>query len=208
MKHSFTDEFASLDSYLSRLPVRFKILSCLSFIILIVLTPIKIKFAFVFYSLSITFLILASRIPLLFFLKRLLAILPFVALVAVSSPFIQKDGWTIFISCLMKAVLIILCLILLIQTTRFNLLLNALANLEVPGLIIMLLSFMYRYLFIVEDEILRKKRALDSRSGGKRGWRIMRSTANMLGSLFIHIYERAERIYLAMCARGYKTNQG
>ena len=206
MRHSFTDEFANIDSYLSRLPVRFKVVSCSVFLILIVLTPIKIRLAFVFYVLLVVSLIFVSKIPLLFILKRLLRILPFMFLVAVSVPFIQADGWMIFISCLTKAVLIILSLILLIQTTHFNHLLNALNSLKVPGLIIMLLSFMYRYLFVVEDEILRKKRALDSRSAGRRDWRIMKSTANMLGSLFIHTYERAERIYLAMCARGYKGN--
>ena len=153
------------------------------------------------------FLIILSRIPWIFFLKRVLVILPFVALVAVSIPFIQEDGWTIFFNCLIKAVLIILCLILLTQTTRFNHLLSALSELKVPGLIIMLLSFMYRYLFLVEDEILRKKRALESRSVGKRGWRVLKSIANMVGSLFIHSYERAERIYLAMCARGYSSNR-
>ena len=207
MKHSFSDEFANLDSSLSRLSAKHKIITCLAFVILIVITPIRIKFAFVFYSLFIIFLIFVSKIPLIFFLKRLLGILPFVVLVAISVPFIQKDGWIIFISCLIKAVLIILSLTLLIETTRFIYLLNALSSLKVTGLIIMLLSFMYRYLFVIEDEILRKKRALDSRSIGKRGWRIIKSTANVVGSLFIHTYERAERIYLAMCARGYKVSQ-
>ena len=207
MHHSFSDKFAHLDSLLSRLPVRFKVISCFTLVILIALTPISIKYVFLLYSLFIACLIFISKIPLLFFLKRLLTVLPFVILVVISVPFIQKDGWIIFISCLVKAILIILSLILLIQTTRFNHLLDALAKLRVPDLIIKLLSFMYRYLFVVEDEILRKKRALDLRSAGKRDWRTMRSTANMLGSLFIHTYERAERVYLAMCARGYKGGQ-
>ncbi|MGD9014508.1 MAG: energy-coupling factor transporter transmembrane component T [Candidatus Omnitrophota bacterium] len=207
MHHSFSDQFANLDSCLSRLSVRFKILFCLVFVVLIVLTPIRMKYAFTLYGIFVIWLIFASKIHLLFFLKRLLSILPFVILVVVSIPFIQQDGWIIFISCILKSILIILSLILLIQTTRFNHLLNELRNLRVPGLIIMLLSFMYRYLFVVEDEILRKKRALDLRSAGKRDWKIMKSTANMLGSLFIHTYERAERIYLAMCARGYKISK-
>jgi len=208
MHHSFTDRFANLDSVLSRLSARFKIIFCLGLVILIVLSPLRLKFAFLLYILLIIFLIFLSKIPLLFFLKRLLAILPFVILVAVSIPFIQKDGWVIFIGCFIKAVLIILSLILLTQTTHFNHLLNALNNLKIPGLIIMLLSFMYRYLFVLEDEILRKKRALDLRSAGKKDYRIMKSMANMAGSLFIHTYERAERIYLAMCARGYKSSEG
>lgn len=207
MRHSFSDEFANLNSFLSRLSVKFKIIFCLAFVILIALTPIGLKFIFLFYSLFIILLIYVSKIPLLFFLKRILTILPFVALVAVSIPFIQKDGWVIFASCLIKAVLIILSLTLLMQTTHFSRLLNALSSFKVPGLIVMLLSFMYRYLFVLEDGILRKRRALDSRSAGKKDWRLAKSTANMVGSLFIHTYERAERIYLAMCARGYKQSQ-
>ena len=206
MNHSFVDEFAHLDSFLSRLPVRFKIIFCFSFVLLVVLTPIEIKYAFVFYSLFVVSLIFISRIPLIFFLKRLLIVLPFVALVAISVPFMRSDGWLIFAGCITRALLVILSLSLLIQTTHYNQLLNALRDLKVPGVILMLLSFMYRYLFVLEDEILRKKRALESRSGNRRGWRIFKSTANLVGSLFIHTYERAERIYLAMCARGYKAS--
>lgn len=208
MHHSFSDEFADLDSRLSRLPVKPKIISCLIFVILVGVTPISIKPAFLAYSLIVVLFIFASKIPPVFLIKRLLAILPFAALVAISAPFVQKQGWAIFISCLVKAALIILALILLIQTSRFNNLLKALGSLKVPGLIITLLSFMYRYLFVLEDEILRKKRALNARSAGRRDWRLMKSTANMAGSLFIHTYERAERIYLAMCARGYESNEG
>jgi len=207
MHHSFSDQFAGLDSPLSRLSAKCKILSCLGLVFLIVLTPISIKYAFAFYGSLLILLMAISRIPWLFFLKRLLLILPFLVLIAVSAPFIQGDGWLIFAGCLIKAVLIILMLTLLIQTTHFNYLLNALRSLKVSALIITLLSFMYRYLFVVEDEILRKKRALQLRSCGKRDGRIMKSTANMLGSLFIHTYERAERIYLAMCARGYKSSE-
>ena len=208
MHHSFSDEFASLDSFLSRMPVRFKIISCLVLVISVVLMPISIKYFFVLYALFTAYLIFVSRIPLLFFLRRLLTVLPFVLLVAVSVPFIKNDGWVVFINCLVRAVLIILTLILLIQTTRFSRLLNALAEFKVPELIIKLLSFMYRYLFVVEDEALRKKRALDLRSAGRRDWAMAKSTANMLGSLFVHAYERAERIYLAMCARGYESSEG
>ena len=207
MKHSFADQFAGLDSWLNRLSAEYKILCCLISVILIALTPIELESAFIVYAALLSFLIFTSGIPLLFFVKRLIAVLPFVIIVALSVPFIQRDGWVIFISCIIKAALIILSLNLLIQTTRFSRLLSALGRLGVPGVIIMLLSFMYRYLFVVEDEILRKRRALKSRSAQAKGLRMMKSTANMAGSLFIQTYERAERVYLAMCARGYKPGQ-
>jgi len=206
MRHSFSDKFANLDSLLSRLSIKFKVLFCLGFVFLVVLTSIKFELVFLFYGLFVVLLIFVSKIPISFILRRWLTVLPFLALVLVSVPFIQEDGWVIFTSCLIKASLVILTLTLLIQTTHFSNLLKALESLKVPGLIIMLFSFMYRYLFVVEDEVLRKKRALESRCSAKAGWSLIKSTANMAGSLFIHTYERAERVYLAMCARGYKVD--
>ena len=47
------------------------------------------------------------------------------------------------------------------------------------------------------------KQARDSRNfGGKRLWQI-RTIGNMIGTLFIRSYERGERIYAAMMARGF-----
>jgi cobalt/nickel transport system permease protein len=62
---------------------------------------------------------------------------------------------------------------------------------------------MYRYLFLLEDQLLRTKRAFESRNINKNGFKNIRALSNVLGTLFIRTYERAERIYMAMCARGY-----
>ena len=62
---------------------------------------------------------------------------------------------------------------------------------------------MYRYIFVLVDEILRMKQARDSRNfGGNRLWQL-RTIGNMIGTLFIRSYERGERVYAAMLARGY-----
>ena len=47
------------------------------------------------------------------------------------------------------------------------------------------------------------KQARDSRNfGGSRLWQL-RTIGNMTGTLFIRSYERAERVYVAMLARGF-----
>jgi cobalt/nickel transport system permease protein len=68
---------------------------------------------------------------------------------------------------------------------------------------------MWRYLAVLVDEALRMMRARDSRSGSWEGrgggtllWRA-RVTGAMAGTLFLRGYERSERIYSAMLARGY-----
>ena len=67
----------------------------------------------------------------------------------------------------------------------------------------MILSFMYRYIFILVDEVMRMKQARDSRNfGGSRLWHV-RTIGRMTGTLFIRSYERGERVYTAMLARGF-----
>ncbi len=64
---------------------------------------------------------------------------------------------------------------------------------------------MYRYTFILLDEILRMKRAKESRQIQKAtNWFEIKTIAQMIGSLFVRSYERGERVYYAMCSRGFK----
>jgi cobalt/nickel transport system permease protein len=80
-----------------------------------------------------------------------------------------------------------------------------------PRLLVAIISFMYRYMFVLVDETMRLLRAREARSarlstrkgGGSLLWRA-RVAGNMVGQLFLRSYERSERIYNAMLARGYR----
>jgi cobalt/nickel transport system permease protein len=101
--------------------------------------------------------------------------------------------------------------LLLAYTTAFADLVDALRALRIPAIIVSIISFMYRYLAVLTDEAGRMSRARQSRSaaaptgraGGSLTWRA-RVTGAMVGSLFIRSYERSERIYAAMLARGFQ----
>ena len=166
-------------------------------------------------------MVLLSRVPLLYILKRSLVIVPFVLLVAALAPFfmqgeiaggfsigswhisVYRQGLQVFLTVLAKSWLSILSLVLLTSTTSFPALLKGLEQLRMPRVMVMLLSFMYRYIFILTDEVMRMKQARDSRNfGGRRLWQI-RTVGNMIGTLFIRSYERGERVYAAMVARGF-----
>jgi cobalt/nickel transport system permease protein len=67
----------------------------------------------------------------------------------------------------------------------------------------MLTSFMYRYSFILIDEMHRMKRARDSRSFGGRSFWQTQVIGHMIGTLFLRSFHRGERVYLAMLSRGY-----
>jgi cobalt/nickel transport system permease protein len=95
--------------------------------------------------------------------------------------------------------------ILLVTTTSIPDLLHALRHLRVSALLVSIVAMMYRYLAVLVDEAMRLVRAREARSvggGGSLAWRA-RVTGHMAGQLFLRSYDRGDRIYAAMLARGY-----
>jgi cobalt/nickel transport system permease protein len=115
-----------------------------------------------------------------------------------------------FASIVVRSWLSVQMAILLTATTQFPDLMHALRHLRLPKLIVAIVSFMYRYLFVLIDEAERLLRARESRSarlspgsgGGSLAWRA-RVAGNMAGQLFLRSYERSDRVYNAMLSRGY-----
>ncbi len=221
MKHSFLDQYSDRDSLIHRLDPRTKLLAALLFILTVVLTPPSSWPAFASYLGLIIILILLAKVPIGYIFKRSLVIMPFVVMIAIFIPFFKRgegagsdnlclwqisvthNGLQILWNILIKAWLAILSLIWLTSTTKLLHLLHGLEQLRLPQIMIMILSFMYRYLFVLVDETMRMKQARDSRNfGGRRSWQI-RTIGNMIGTLFIRSYERGERVYAAMVARGF-----
>lgn len=97
-------------------------------------------------------------------------------------------------------------LVLLTSTTEFAVLVQVLRNLRAPRFLIAMTFMTYRYLFLTLHEVYRLLLAKESRTFTKKrnlNLGTLRSLGNLFGSLFIRAYERSERVYLAMVARGY-----
>jgi cobalt/nickel transport system permease protein len=123
---------------------------------------------------------------------------------------VTDTGLRDVLSIMAKSWLSVQFALLLAYSTAFADLVDALRSLRVPAIIVSIISFMYRYLAVLTDEAARMTRARRSRSaeaaqgrsGGSLRWRAT-VTGSMVGSLFIRSYERSERIYAAMLARGF-----
>ena len=221
MKHSFIDQYSDRDSFIHKLDPRTKLITTMAFILAVALTPPNRWQAFAVYFVLIATLILLSRVPVLYVLKRSLVIIPFVLLIAIFIPFFKEgevagsyniwlwqvsvtySGLQVLWNILVKAWLSILSLILLTSTTKVTNLLKGLEQLHMPRVMVMILSFMYRYIFVLVDEVMRMRQARDSRNFGGSRLRQLRTIGNMTGTLFIRSYERGERVYAAMLARGF-----
>ncbi len=159
-------------------------------------------------------------------LRRVLMLLPFAGLAALSLPFttggrtlftlgplhLSDAGLLRFAAVMVRATLSIGAAALLVQRTPMPHLLQALQGIGVPRLVVAIAATAYRYVFVLVEEATRMDRARQSRSadlpsGRGRGlrwlWWRARGLGGMIGVLFLRSYERSERIYLAMAARGY-----
>jgi len=221
MRHDYIDKYSNIDSVIHRLDPRIKIIFFSTFILFVIFTEPTSFLSFALYGALIAWLIVLSKVPLTVILKRSLVIIPFVLMIALFIPFYKKgelaggysfgslrpvvtyDGVMIFWNVLAKAYLCILSTILLTVSTRLADLLKAFEKLKCPALFTMILSFMYRYIFVVQDELIMMSRAKEARSVGGSKWFHTKALANMIAVLFMRTYERAENVYLAMCSRGF-----
>jgi cobalt/nickel transport system permease protein len=221
------DRYEARASLIHHLDPRVKVVVTVLFIISNALLP---DGAWLAFSLSWGVVLLANllaHLPWNYTLKRSFVAFPF-ALAAItviftipgqalftlalgSWQFTATDAGLIrFASIVVRSWLSVQMAILLVAATQFPDMMHALRHLRVPPLLVAIISFMYRYLFVLSDEVLRLLRARESRSarvagyksGGSIPWRA-RVAGNMAGQLFVRSYERSDRVYNAMLARGY-----
>lgn len=215
MKEVLFDQQASPDNIIHGLDPRAKILTLFPLIFFSTSTPPQFLFSFGLYSLYLIVLTAIARIPIKLLIKRFLVALPFILMVSVYLPFIEQrdlsdpysSGWWQFWNMVVKAFIGIYAMSVLTATTRFSGLIQGFARLRAPELLLMLVSFTYRYMFVLVEEAQRMKRARDARAyGGRWIWQA-KVVGQMIGTLFLRSYERGERVYLAMCSRGYNGTQ-
>ena len=113
-----------------------------------------------------------------------------------------SGGWVSFMSILMRFVLTVGIALTLIAVTGFNAVCIALDKLGTPRVFVVQLVFLYRYMFVLLDEAARMVRARSLRTfeGGGSG---IKAYGPLLGQLLLRTMDRAQRVYLAMCCRGF-----
>ena len=222
MRHEFLDHHSGLDSPIHHLDPRAKVIVFFAFILIGVSIPPHAFLLFAVLAGGLISITRVARLPLFHLIKKLSVVLPFLLVITAFIPFMKKDtvaggynlglgglslsrsGLWIFWNVLIKSCLGIFSIILLYSTTPFPHLVKGLEKLGVPKVFTVLLSFMYRYSFLLVDETHRMKRARDSRSFGGRWLWQLKTVGHMIGTLFLRSFHRAERVYFAMLSRGYQ----
>lgn len=233
MHAHFLDPYRHGGSVIHRLDPRVKLVLAVAFIVTTALVHPGAWPAYVLLFATVFSVILLSELGVGFVYKRAILAAPFV-LAALPLMFtvsgdalgaLHIGGWTLtitqpglvrFVSVALKSWLSVQMAIVLASTTQFPALLAAMRSLRIPRLLVAVIGLMWRYLFVLVDEVMRLMRAREARSGwpetlpgaprgrvgGSIAWRA-KVTGGMAGNLMLRSFDRSERIYAAMASRGY-----
>ncbi|NJM05711.1 cobalt ECF transporter T component CbiQ [Candidatus Gracilibacteria bacterium] len=219
---SFKEQYQRGSSYVHRLDPRIKLGCMLLFVLSVSLLPTAAWLSYGLLFVSTLFIAYHAGLGWGYALRRSFVALPFV-LAAIFLPFTlpgqplfslgpftaSLEGTLRLASIVLKSWISVQIAILLAATTPFPDVIWALRALRVPATLVGIISFMYRYIAVLGDEASRLIRARsaraahsDRRSGGSLLWR-GRVAGGMVGNLGLRAFERSERIYAAMVARGF-----
>jgi len=110
-------------------------------------------------------------------------------------------GWLSLASIVLRSLLAGAAAVVLVAVTGFPALCDALARIGVPRPFVVQLMFLYRYLTVLGEEAARMTAAREQRACGRP--LALAGFGVLAGQLLLRSFDRAERIYRAMRARGF-----
>jgi cobalt/nickel transport system permease protein len=164
-------------------------------------------------------LVVLSRIPVNWYLRRIGPLVLFLAFFVAALPILVRDrtplaavgplelSWSGLRLALLlsgKALTVLTLVLVLLTTAPLDATLRAAHALRMPGLLVQLVLLTYRYLFVLASELARLRVALRVRGYRNRASRhSYRTVGHVAGTLLVRSYERAERVGQAMRCRGF-----
>ena len=208
MRFDAIERHGTHDAPLQRVDARIKLIAAFLFVVTVVSTPVGWWRFLVAEGLLLAFLIGLSGVPPVELAKRWLGFLVLFGFltmtVAPSRPErVQYGLGVVALTLLVKDSLAFLGTLLLAHVTPFHKILRALKQLGVPLTLVATLNFMYRYLFVLTEELdrmVQARRARTFRRSGRLDWGIL---TGLIGVLFLRSFERSERVHAAMLSRGW-----
>ena len=205
MHHVVLERWSRGSSPLHARDARAKLGALLIFLVAVSTTAPRSQVAFAGYALLLAVALPVSRLPIAGLLGRAALVLPF------SATFVLITWWSgdplRALALAEKSFLSGLAVLLTMATTPLVQLMSALAAAKVPGPLLLVIQFLYRYLFVVSEQAQHMRMAaLCRRGAGQRAQRSaarFHAAAGAVGVLFARSWERADGIYHAMLARGF-----
>jgi cobalt/nickel transport system permease protein len=196
-------ENSSSRSTLSELDPRTKLVACFILVTCCVTADNMSIRLFGSYLVLLSLITVFGKLSLKTMLCKTLVILPFIGVVIISLFLLSGlNSLSSTVGTILRIVVSILSIIILTISTPFEKIINGLGQLKVPSIFLQLLSFTYRYLFIMFENISRKYKAIKSRGFQNRGIWQATTIGKLIAVMMIRGFDRGERIHLAMISRG------
>jgi len=208
------DQLAEGDTVMHRLDPRAKVLATLVFLVSVVSFGRYELSALIPFFIFPAALIGLGDLPAGYIIGKIALICPLALVIGIFNPIFDQavllqlgplpvsGGWISCASIVVRAALTVSAAIILVAVTGFPAICRAMERLGMPPAFAMQLLFLYRYIFVLTEEGGRASRARELRAFGKKG-RGMASYSSLLGHLLLRTWMRAERIHMAMLARGF-----
>lgn len=195
MHHVVLERWSRGSSPLHQRDARAKLVALLLLLVLTATAPPR-PWLFAGYGLTIIALTVLAGLPVLSLVARAALVLPFSAVFALMSWAAgdPQRAWMLAAKSYVSA----LAVLLTVATTPLPELLRALAWFRVPGLLITVTQFLYRYLFVLSEQAQHMRIAAVCRGNRSRVGAIGAITV-----LFARSYLRADGIHRAMLSRGF-----
>jgi cobalt/nickel transport system permease protein len=210
LRHAVVDRWSRGASSLHRFDPRAKVVSLL---VLLAALATSNRNASLFACALLLMLIAAlawARVPVGGALARAAVVLPFGATFAAISWLGGEQARGVSLA--LKSYVSALAVLLVVSTTPLPALLGGFETLGAPRFLLEVAQFLYRYLFLLSEEVQIMRKAAAARSASLRRWpdffrsggERFRASAGALAVLFARSYVRAEAIHHAMLARGFQ----
>ncbi|MBN1983937.1 MAG: cobalt ECF transporter T component CbiQ [Chitinivibrionales bacterium] len=185
-----------------------------TFMLFVISVPKYDITAIVLYGAIPLFLIIAGRLPILAIIRRILIVSPFIVIMAVANPFIDREpfatiagvsisgGIVSAIVIIGKSMVAIAAVVVFSIEVPFHQICGILRGFRVPEVFVTQLMLLYRYSFLLVEEAQALQKARAMRSFGKKGMDLF-TTAKLIGSLLLRTNDKAKRIYRSMVSRGF-----
>lgn len=147
-----------------------------------------------------------AEVSLAYVARRLVQFAPLLLVFGLTAPALRSEGaaWEWTIALWTRCTTSFLAGLWLIHVLPFRELLTTLRRWHCPLVLIAMLSFMYRYSFVLWDELRRLRNARSAREfTTPPWWRAWGIGIQSIGLLLLRALERAERTHRAMLARGW-----
>jgi cobalt/nickel transport system permease protein len=210
------EPFAHGDSLLHRLDPRIRVVAATALSVVVALSN---QFTTLAIALAAGLILIAlARLPMMAVAGRLSVVAGFLLLLWLVLPITvggapllklgpltaTREGVAHAGRITLKSMAILSLFMAIVTTMSVATLGHTLARLRLPDKLIVLLLLTYRYVFVLDQEYQRLKRAADIR-GFRSGTNLhsYRTYAYLVGMLLVRASARARRVYLAMCCRGF-----